>query len=154
MESVSYQAAPIWRRFAAIGYDSLLVVALAFLAGFINLGIQMAIFGEAELRRMTENGHSLDGLPFYIVLIVLVYGFFGFFWTRTGQTLGMQAWRLRILDRDHQLISPKQSIIRFIIAAPALFLAGLGIFWALFDRNNRSWQDIVSATITVVEPKR
>ena len=153
MESVPYQAAPVWRRFAAIGYDSLLVIALALLAGFINLGIQMLIFGETELRKMTENGHSLDGPPFYIVLIVLIYGFFGFFWTRSGQTLGMQVWRLRILDANHQLISPWQSMIRFIAATPALLLAGLGIFWALFDRENRSWQDIASSSVTVLEPK-
>lgn len=153
MESVSYQAAPVWRRFAAIGYDSLLVVALAFLAGFINLGIQMVIFGETELRKMTEHGQTLDGPPFYIVLLVVIYGFFGFFWTRDGQTLGMQAWRLRIVNEDYQLISPRQSVIRFIVAAPALLLAGFGIFWVLLDKDKRSWQDIASSSVTVLEPK-
>ena len=154
MESISYQTAPVWRRFAAISYDSLLVIALVFLAGFVNLGIQMAIFGEAELRSMIESGHSLDGPPFYLVLVILIYGFFGFFWTRSGQTLGMQAWRLRILDNNQQLISPKQSIVRFVVAVPALLLVGMGIFWVRFDRKSRSWQDIASATITVVESRQ
>ena len=153
MGSVSYQAAPVWRRFAAIGYDCLLVIALAFFAGFVNLGVQMAIFGETGLRHMIDNGYSPGGPPLYIVLIVLIYSFFGFFWSRSGQTPGMQAWRLRILDQDHQLISPGQSMIRFIIAIPALLLAGLGIFWALIDKNKRSWQDIASSTVTVIGPE-
>lgn len=154
MDAVDYQNAPLWRRMAAILYDSLLVFALFFLAGFINLGTQMAIYGEVQLRQMTEQGYSLDGLPFYLVLVVVTYGFFGFFWTRTGQTLGMQAWRVRVLDSEGQPLSPMKSIIRFVVAIPALGLAGLGLFWMLIDGEKRSWQDIASSSRTLIVPKK
>ena len=154
MEAVSYQKAPLWRRMAAIIYDSFLVLALVFLTGFINLGIQMAIFGEIQLREMTKQGYSLDGYPFYFALMVVIYGFFGFFWTRTGQTLGMQAWRLRILDKQGQPITPGKSLIRFVVAIPSLCLAGIGTLWMLIDKENRSWQDIASSSYTLLTPKK
>ncbi len=153
MSVKGYPTAPLWRRFAAMIYDSLLVLALVFLAGFINLGIQIAIYGEEGLRNMTEQGYSLDGLPFYLVLVIVIYGFFGFFWTRTGQTLGMQAWRIRILDHQGNTLSPGMSVVRFLVAAPALAIAGIGVFWVLIDKQKRSWQDIASSSQTLLMPK-
>ena len=138
--------APLWRRVAAMIYDGLLILALLFMAGFLNLFIQLQIFGDAQLMAMTEQGYNLGGPIFYSSLLVLVYGFFGFFWTRSGQTLGMQAWRIKVVTGDIQLITPWQSIIRFVTAIPALSLGGIGLFWALIDRQKRSWQDLASSS--------
>ena len=33
------------------------------------------------------------------VLLAIGYGYFGFAWTRTGQTLGMKSWRIRVRTR-------------------------------------------------------
>ena len=153
MEVKTYQSAPLWRRFAAILYDSFLVLALIFLAGFINLGIQIAIYGEALLHEMTEQGYSLGGVPFYLGLIVIIYGFFGFFWTRSGQTLGMKAWRLSIVGQNGQAITPAKSLTRFLMAIPSLGLVGLGVFWMLLDPKQRSWQDMASSSQTILLPK-
>lgn len=127
-------------------YDGLLILALLFMAGFLNLFIQLHIFGNAQLMAMTEQGYNLGGPLFYSSLLVLVYGFFGFFWTRSGQTLGMQAWRIKVVTADNQLITPGQSMIRFVTAIPALSLGGIGLLWALIDRQKRSWQDIASSS--------
>ena len=154
MEAVTHPKAPLGRRLGAIIYDSLLILALIFLAGFINLGIQMVIYGEDQLRQMTEQGHSLGGLPFSVVVFIVIYGFFGFFWTRTGQTLGMQAWRISVLDTQGQPITPGKSVIRFLVAIPSLGLAGIGLLWMLVDRENRSWQDIASSSQTLLIPKK
>jgi len=153
MEAIPIQPAPLWRRLAAIVYDAFLVMALAFLAAFINLGIQMMIFGQETLKTMTEQGHSVGGLPFSLAVIAIIFGFFGFFWTRTGQTLGMQAWRIRIQTHEGSTLSPKQCVIRFVVAIPSLLLAGLGVFWVLIDKKKRSWQDMASGSNTVVIAK-
>lgn len=153
MEVTSLNPAPVWRRAAAMLYDSLLILALLFMAGFLNLFIQIQIFGEEQLKAMTEEGYSLGGPFFYAALLVIIYGFFGFFWTRSGQTLGMQAWRIKVVSTENQLISPWQSIIRFLIAIPSLSLAGTGLLWALIDRKRRSWQDLASSSRVILLEK-
>lgn len=145
--------APLWRRFAAMVYDGLLILALLFMAGFLNLFIQLQIFGNERLLAMTEQGYNLGGPFFYSSLLVMIYGFFGFFWTRSGQTLGMQAWRIKIVTPDNQLITPWQSIIRFATAVPALSLVGIGLLWALVDRQKRSWQDLASSSMVILLDK-
>ena len=145
--------APLWRRVAAMLYDGLLILALLFMAGFLNLFIQLQIFGNDQLHTMTEQGYNLGGPFFYSSLLVMIYGFFGFFWTRSGQTLGMQAWRIKIVTPDNQLITPWQSVIRFATAIPALSLAGIGLLWALVDRKKRSWQDMASSSMVILVDK-
>ncbi|WP_257284130.1 RDD family protein [Endozoicomonas sp. SESOKO1] len=145
--------APVWRRAAAMLYDSLLILALLFVAGFLNLFIQIQVFGDEQLKTMTEEGYNLGGPFFYAALMVIVYGFFGLFWTRSGQTPGMQAWRIKVVNNDNHLISPRQSIIRFLIAIPSLSLAGIGFLWAVIDQQRRSWQDLASSSRVILLEK-
>lgn len=142
------QPAPLWRRLAAMLYDSFLVISLSFLVGSINLAIQMKIYGPDQLKNMTDGGDSLGGPIFYLALLLTIFSFFSFFWTRRGQTLGMQAWRLHILNENGQTISMKQALIRFIVAVPSLLIGFLGVIWVLWDGNRKSWQDYASRSAT------
>lgn len=153
METTKLTPAPIWRRAAAMLYDSLLILALLFVAGFINLFIHIQIFGHEQLKIMIEQGYNLGGPFFYAALLVVIYGFFGFFWARSGQTLGMQAWQIKVISGDNRLITPWQGIIRFLVAIPALALAGLGFLWAIVDQEKRSWQDMASSSRVIILKK-
>nr|MDT0250586.1 RDD family protein [Endozoicomonas sp.] len=153
MEATNLTPAPIWRRAAAMLYDSLLILALLFLAGFLNLFVQVMIFGAEQLKAMTEQGYNLGGGFFFAVQVIIIYGFFGFFWTRSGQTLGMRAWRIKVVNNENSLITPRQSVIRFLMAIPALSLAGTGLLWAFIDRKRRSWQDMASSSRVILLEK-
>ncbi|WP_062269807.1 RDD family protein [Endozoicomonas arenosclerae] len=146
--------APLWRRLAAIMYDSFLVLAIMFLVGFINLGIQMKVNGAEKLKAMTDSGQSIGGPFFYAALFLSIFSFFAFFWSRRGQTLGMQAWNLRIVDQEGGYISIGQCLVRTLTAIPAFLLCGLGLFWCLLDKEQRSWQDLLSRSRTLHIPKR
>lgn len=146
--------APLWRRLAAMIYDCCLIISLCFLVGFINLGIQMRIYGPGQLRQMTESGQSLGGPIFYLALLLTVFSFFAYFWTRRGQTLGMQAWRLKVLSETGEPISIKQSLLRFIVAIPSILLGFAGLWWVLRDRRKKSWQDYASGSATYYCPGR
>ncbi|KEQ12119.1 RDD family protein [Endozoicomonas numazuensis] len=148
------QPAPVWRRLAAIIYDSFLVLAIMFLVGFINLGIQMKVYGAEELKAMTDSGQSIGGPFFYAALFLSIFSFFAFFWSRRGQTLGMQAWKIRVLDQQGGFISIGQCLIRVLTAIPSLALCGLGVFWCLWDRESLSWQDRLSSSKTLYIPKQ
>ena len=72
--------------------------------------------------------------------------FFVFFWAKSGQTLGMKAWRLRLQNQDGSRISKKTGLKRLI---PTLF--GLGNLTVIFDRKNKlSLQDRFTNTEVVV----
>lgn len=135
--------APLWRRLAAIVYDSLLIFAIWIIVGFIVL----SLFGLEEARTIEGDVVVLDPVVRYTLFTAMIgsaFLFFGWFWTHSGQTLGMQAWRIRVANVDGSAISWRQCAQRLVVAPVALGLAGIGYWWALFDREKRSWPDLVS----------
>ena len=151
-QQITMKPAPLWRRLAAMLYDSFLVISLCFLVGFLNLGILMKIYGSDQLKQMTDNGESLDSPAFYAALFLTVFSFFGYFWIRKGQTLGMQAWRLHILNENGNKLSAKQVLVRFIVAIPSVLAGCIGVIWVLWDKNKKSWQDYASRSGTYHVP--
>ena len=140
--------APLWRRLAAMIYDTFLVISLILLMGFLNLGILMMIYGSDQLKHMNDNGQFLDSPALHVALYLTIFSFFGYFWTRWGQTLGMQAWRLQILNEDGTRISAKQALLRFLVAIPSILAGCVGVIWMLWDKNKKSWQDYASRSAT------
>ena len=149
-----FAPASLARRLAAVCYDAVLCIALLLVTAFLYKLALMAIIGEARLRALSDSG-SLDGDPLLSTLLFLVlFGFFATFWTRTGQTLGMQVWGIRVQNADGSRISLVQALLRFMIAIGSWLCVGLGFIWVLFDRQNRSWHDLYSGSQLVRLPKR
>src|SRR5690554_7229397 len=74
---------------------------------------------------MAEAG-QLSGDPgLTFVLFLVLYLFFAYFWTRLGQTLGMQVWRIRIENLDGTSVSWTQALFRYGTAAAVVFLTML-----------------------------
>lgn len=145
-------SAPLWRRLAAMVYDSLLIVALWFLTGAIYLTLQALVLGPDALRTHAEAGR-LDGDPLLKSLLFLAtFGFNAYFWRRGGQTLGMQAWRIRLQSREGGRPRWTQCLLRFLGAIVSLLPLGLGYWWSLWDRNGRCWHDHYSMTDVVLLP--
>lgn len=149
-----FAPASLPRRLAAVCYDAVLCSALLLVTAFIYKLLLMAIIGESRLKALSDSG-SLDGDPLLSTLLFLVlFGFFATFWTRAGQTLGMQVWGVRVQNADGSSISLVQALLRFMVAIASWLCMGLGFIWALFDRQNRSWHDRYSGSQLVRIPKR
>lgn len=142
------------RRLAAAFYDLMLCIALLMvLILAYQQGLLRLIYGGETLTSMAAEG-TLDRDPLLTVLmIVTVYGFFGLFSTLRGQTLGMQAWRIRVQQINGTSITWQQAINRVTVGIVSWLCGGLGIWWALWDKQSRTWPDIASGTRTVVLPK-
>jgi len=135
-------------------YDLVLCIALLMVTTLLYKLAAMAIIGEARLRQLSDAG-ALDGDPLLSTLLVLVlFGFFATFWTRAGQTLGMQVWGIRVQNSDGSAISLWQALLRFMVAMASWLCLGLGFVWVLIDRRKRSWHDIYSASQIVRLPRR
>ena len=101
---------------------------------------------------VTVTGEAVIGWWVQSILFCELFAFFAFFWTKRGQTLGMQAWRLRLVS--DQPISLMQVLRRFVGALLGGACLFIGYFWILFDSKNQSWSDLISGTRVIREPKR
>ena len=133
--------APLPRRLGAILYDGLLVLALLFLGTLPFVAIRG---GEP-----VEPGEA----PYQIALIVIAWLFFVGFWTRSGRTLGMQTWRLQLETVDGEVPGFSAATLRFFAAILSWLPLGLGFWWQLWDDQNLTWHDRLSATRLRYYPK-
>jgi len=141
------------RRLGSWIYDVLIAFAVYMVAGAIafllfNLLIKFGLIS------MQNFEHPIDLQRSSILYSILIYGwniawvgfFFVFFWAKSGQTLGMKAWRLRVQNQDGTRISKITGIKRLL---PTLL--GLGNLTVIFDRKNKlSLQDRLTNTEVVV----
>jgi uncharacterized RDD family membrane protein YckC len=128
------QPCRLWRRLAAIAYDCLLLAAVLFLAAALPL---LFTGGEG-----VKGGSPLMTLWFLFAAFL----FFGWFWQRGGQTLGMQAWRIHLLSVEGGAITWRMALLRYLAALLSWLPAGLGFWWAIFDRDHLTWHDRLSGT--------
>lgn len=128
------------RRLAAIFYDAWLIVALWLIGATVDFAIQSAI-GSAEdpLR-----------LPLQAFILASPFLFYGWFWTHGGQTLGMRAWRMKLLDDHGQPVTWRRSVMRVAAAFVSALALGLGYLWMLGDKQRLTWHDRWSGTRLVL----
>ena len=131
------------RRLAAQIYDLFLLVALLFLATALLLPFTA--------------GTAVSGqqvIIYRIYLAVVSFFFYGWFWTHGGQTLGLRAWKIKVLTLDKKPISWNQALLRFVTAIPSWGCFGLGFLWMLVDNNRRSWHDHLSKTAVFFDAQK
>jgi uncharacterized RDD family membrane protein YckC len=130
------------RRISAMLYDGLLILALMFLTTLPFIAARSG--GPVETN---------DNLLYQVILAVVVFSFFVGFWTRSGRTLGMQSWRLQLVDSDGGRPSFGAAAIRFFAALLSWLPLGLGFLWQLWDGDQLTWHDRISKTHIVHYPQ-
>ncbi|MDG2175640.1 MAG: RDD family protein [Gammaproteobacteria bacterium] len=141
----SLEPAPFWRRLAAMAYDSILVLSIWMVVAFLVL----QMFGIENARTADGDAVALDPLyknVLFSAMLISAWAFFGWFWTHSGQTLGMQAWRIRIVQNDGTSITAAQSGIRFILAIVSFVALGLGYLYILINSDKAAMHDKLSGT--------
>ena len=151
-----------FKRLLSALYDSFLILATTFLATALTLPF--------------TKGDVAAGKNIYmsLYLLLVIYVFYGWFWTHGGQTLGMRAWKLKLVQIDGTAVNWQQSFVRVITGLPAwgLFFIGLlvwivperitlsqtlsaipgwslavaGFIWVLLDTRSNNWRDKLSGT--------
>jgi uncharacterized RDD family membrane protein YckC len=122
------------RRLAAILYDLLLLIALLFVATAI-----------ITLPLGYPSGAMLLVFQFFIFEIIPLI-FFAGFWIRGGQTLGMRAWRLKLVRMDGGNINWLDALKRHLAALFSILVFGVGFIWVLVDPQKLAWHDRLSKT--------
>jgi uncharacterized RDD family membrane protein YckC len=79
-------------------------------------------------------------------LLTVVAAYFVVSWVRVGATIGMRAWKLRLVRDDGSRLGWSSAILRFVLALVSLALLGCGYWYAWFDAGRRTWHDGVCRT--------
>jgi uncharacterized RDD family membrane protein YckC len=134
--------APFLARIAAMVYESLLVVAVVFVASFLIIPVV------GELKAPWQR-HL-----FQIYILGVLFAYFAAFWLRSGQTLAMKTWRIRLVTVNGDRLTLKQAALRFVLALLGLLLGGIGFWWALIDRDRQFLHDRIVGTRLIRVPRK
>lgn len=80
----------------------------------------------------------------HLFSVLLLY--FGWLWKRQGQTLAMQTWKIRLVSANGKALGSRQIVLRYLLAWPSLLLGGIGLLWALADRDRQFLHDRLAGT--------
>ena len=100
---------------------------------------------------VTIRGDAVVGAWVQSLLFIELFAFFAYFWLKRGQTVGMLAWRLRLVSDAPMTL--RTVLLRFVGALFGAACAFVGYFWILYDSERRSWSDLLSGTSVVRDPK-
>ncbi|NJN50809.1 MAG: RDD family protein [Gammaproteobacteria bacterium] len=121
-----------------MAYDSLIVMALWLVTLFVFVTIA---------------GAAVAGPTLQSVLFIEVFAFFTGFWVLRGQTVGMLAWRLRVVTVTGEAFTLRHGLRRFIGAVLSFATFGVGYLWKFIDPGGRTWPDLLSNTEVIFTPK-
>ena len=157
--------ASLLRRVAAGTYDLFLLFAIGFAYSAIAMAIVHILGAEQEHLTLIEEGENLtliadesyqpalQGPLFQLGLGIALLAFFVGFWIKKGATLGMQTWRMKLIDLNGDRPNLGTCVARALLGTLSFAFFGVGYLWSLVDKKNRTLHDILSKTRVVVYPK-
>lgn len=95
-------AAPLARRLASFAYEGVLLFGVVF-------GVAL-VYGA-----VTQQRHGLQGRSGLDVALFTVIGlYFVWCWSRSGQTLPMKTWHVRLMSRSGTPVSTGRALARYL----------------------------------------
>lgn len=124
---------------ACLIYEMLTLIALSFTFS----AVFMWVAGDAT--------YGYKRLLLQIFLWVAIGAYYVMCWLKSGQTLAMQAWGLKLIGLAGTTLDLKAAISRYVLATLGLIFFGLGFIWRIFDKDRLFLHDkiIKSAIITI-----
>ena len=160
----------IFKRLLATFYDAFLLLATMFIATALTMPFTKGEIGAGNNIYMS------------LYLLIVIYIFYGWFWTHGGQTLGMRAWNQRLVQFDGTTLTWQQTFIRLLTGLPSWLLliigtllwlvpekiniaesligipnwmfALTGIIWVLLENRSHTWRDNLSGTHVISTDKK
>lgn len=130
--------AGVSRRIGAFAYDIFLLAALLIIA----TGVIMPF---------TKGAVAAGNALFQVYIFLVIFGFYGWFWTHGGQTLGMRAWKIRVEFYNGDNLTWGQAGLRFILG---IMTFGIGLLWCLWDKKHRAFYDLLARTQVIQVEKK
>jgi len=141
--------AGFFTRFFALLFDNLFMVILAFVVAFF-LGGFAAVTGGTNSGILSFLSNTTLVI-LYVALLLFQFLYFGYFWSKSGQSLGMKMLNIKVIRRgDDENISFLRGALRGSVGYwISGFIFSLGFIWAAFDGNKEAWHDKIFDTWVV-----
>ena len=123
--------AGFFKRIFSLVYDSLAILGIIF-----SLTLLLVIF---------NGGTPVAGevADFIQLLITVLSGpiFYSYFWlVNDGQTLGMQAWKIKLISEER--LSLRICLLRCAFSTFSFLFFGLGYLYILLNKEKKSLSDV------------
>jgi uncharacterized RDD family membrane protein YckC len=127
--SAPLRPAGLLTRLASLVYDAILLTPVLFISAYVFLALTQGA--------QTPLLHAL----FRLWLIGVLGAYFVYCWRRSGQTLAMKTWHIRVARQDGSPLTMSQALARYLLALWSALLLGAGFLWALVDRERQFLHD-------------
>jgi uncharacterized RDD family membrane protein YckC len=89
-------------------------------------------------------------LLLYVIVLVVQVAYWIYFWGSSGQTLGMRALHLRVVDADTGApIGYARATVRFLMSIVNSWACYIGWIWVAFDPRKQGWHDKVANSVVL-----
>lgn len=146
--------AGVGRRLAALLYDSLIILGLLMVYGFLALLVASAVVGLDCNPQALDYTPCVGGPVYQLGAVAVIAAYFVWSWRAAGQTIGMRAWRLLLATPGGVQLSWRQCALRALVGPLSLACLGAGFFWAWSRPDRAAWHDLVSGSQVRVLPKK
>jgi uncharacterized RDD family membrane protein YckC len=116
-------------------YESLLllgVLSVTFMVPHLILGMGFKL--------------ALPGWILMTHVFIVLGAYFIWYWSHGGQTLAMQTWKIQLTTATGAQPSMVQLLVRYALTWPSLVYFGVGLIWAIFDRDRQFLHDRLAGT--------
>src|SRR5690625_4696032 len=144
--------ARLLRRFAAMVYDSLLLMALALAYGALVTWLNVLLQGAPAEGERVDWG--LWRLPVFMGMLVVLAGVVCFFGRRARRSSGLGSWRVHLVHLVPRCRpSRKHGILRVVLGPVSLLCLGVGYFGCWLDPQKHTFHGRMSRTPVVLPPR-
>ena len=126
--SSTFTRAGLARRLLALSYEGVLLFAIVFFAAYLFIAV---------------SGQTPTGVwrgVFFVYLLSVSGAYLIYCWVRAGQTLAQKTWGIKVTAADGSLLGWRLAVLRYLLAVVSVG-SGIGIVWALFDRDGQFLHD-------------
>jgi uncharacterized RDD family membrane protein YckC len=155
-----------------IAYGGLVIRFVAYLIDSLIIGFPMGILlivliiggvlgssvNPSELPAPPPGGTAIGAIRlsliaivwFYLLGVVVAFGYYSYFWGTSGSTLAMRLFKLRVVDANSgQSIGVGRAAMRYVGFVIAALPCWIGLIWAAFDSRAQGWHDKIASTVVL-----
>ncbi|MHB8395058.1 MAG: RDD family protein [Candidatus Dormibacteria bacterium] len=139
------QLAGFWTRFLGFLVDGVIFYVVNSILAAIFEPTATTVVGGVSITTRTGPTGLVD-----VILLLLELGYFSWFWTNRGASLGQMLVGIRVVDSESGAgLKGSQAAVRYL----GYILSGipllLGFIWAGFDPKKQGWMDKLAGTQVV-----
>ncbi len=140
--------ASFFSRFIAWLVDGFAMAVIAILLSLLLSGLTGVARGTDSFLLSAAAGTL--GVMVWFAILILQFLYFGYYWNKSGQSIGMKLTGIKVIRQDGNLMSYIRAALRgtFGYWVSGLII-GLGYIWAAFDGEKEAWHDKIFDTWVV-----